>query len=101
MSHACHASPLITWPSLPLWPQDWSEPRTADARDADAVARQLAFTLGWFAEPVYLTGDYPAIMRSRVGERLPTFTAEESEMIRGSSDFFGLNWYVCAYSEYV
>lgn len=72
---------------------EWREPRTSDPRDAEAMDREMAFMLGWFAEPIFVSGDYPAVMRERCGERIPTFTKEESEMIRGSSDFFGFNWY--------
>ena len=71
---------------------EWREPRTGDPRDAAAGMRELDFALGWFAEPIFLTGDYPPIMRERCAERLPTFTAEESAMLKGSSDFFGFNW---------
>ena len=34
----------------------------------------------------------PQVMRERAGDRLPKFTAEESAMLKGSSDFFGFNW---------
>ncbi|CAK0843113.1 unnamed protein product [Prorocentrum cordatum] len=44
------------------------------------------------ARPVY-DGDYPACMRCACGDRLPTFTDEERELLKGSSDFFGLNSY--------
>lgn len=57
-----------------------------------AVRRYMEFNLGWFAGPVY-NGDYPEIMRSTVGERLPTFTDDEKAALKGSSDFFGLNHY--------
>lgn len=39
-------------------------------------------------------GDYPPVMRSRVGERLPRFSAEESARVRGSFDFVGFNHYL-------
>ncbi len=38
-------------------------------------------------------GDYPTLMRERCGNRLPRFTAEQREMLKGSADFFGLNHY--------
>jgi beta-glucosidase len=43
-------------------------------------------------------GDYPRSMRSIVGRRLPKFTKEESESIKGSFDFIGLNYYTAFYS---
>ena len=48
--------------------------------------------LGWFAAPL-THGDYPASMRERLGERLPTFSDEDRARIQGSADFFGLNHY--------
>lgn len=38
-------------------------------------------------------GDYPEIMRKLVGNRLPNFTEEEKKMIKGSTDFIGINYY--------
>lgn len=71
---------------------EWCEP-TTEVEDNAACMRYLDFTIGWFAEPIFLTGDYPRLMRERVRERLPTFTEEERNDLKGSSDFFGLNWY--------
>ena len=45
-------------------------------------------------------GEYPHSMRSLVGDRLPEFTKEESEMLKGSFDFLGLNYYTANYATY-
>ncbi|MCF7759021.1 MAG: beta-glucosidase [Cephaloticoccus sp.] len=71
---------------------DWREPKTDSAADQAAAQRSMEFFLGWFADPIY-RGDYPAVMREMVGDRLPHFSAEDMALIRGSSDFFGLNFY--------
>ncbi len=76
---------------------DWREPKTDSPADKEAAERALQFFLGWFADPVYF-GDYPDVMKSRLGERLPEFTNEEKELLKGSSDFFGLNHYTTMYA---
>lgn len=43
-------------------------------------------------DPIY-KGHYPASLVSHLGDRLPRFTPEEIQVVRGSSDFFGLNTY--------
>ncbi|POM80215.1 Glycoside hydrolase [Phytophthora palmivora] len=64
----------------------------SNARDVAAVERKMQFDLGWFLMPL-VTGDYPGIMRKRVGKRLPQFSREESALIKGSYDVLMLNHY--------
>ncbi|KAH9095601.1 hypothetical protein Ae201684P_015402 [Aphanomyces euteiches] len=64
----------------------------------DAAERGRLFWIGWFADPIYF-GDYPDVMKQRVGDRLPKFTEEESALVKGSNDFFALNHYSTAYAE--
>lgn len=47
---------------------------------------------GWFADPIY-KGHYPTSLTSLSNGVLPSFTEEELEVVKGSSDFFGLNSY--------
>ncbi|VAI73952.1 unnamed protein product [Triticum turgidum subsp. durum] len=77
----------------------WFIPYDA-ASDADrhAVKRSLDFMLGWFMHPVAF-GEYPATMRRLVGRRLPEFTKEQSDMLKGSYDFLGLNYYTSNYAQ--
>lgn len=82
---------------------DWLEPLAEHDEDRAATERSLAFTLGWFAWPVFLTGDYPEVMRSAVdaqsqklgyngSSRLPHFSTDEPPVL-GTADFFALNYY--------
>lgn len=47
-------------------------------------------------EPV-IYGDYPSSMKEIVGSRLPSFTEQQSEKLKGSSDFIGLIHYTTTY----
>uniref|UniRef100_A0A8B9EUK2 Lactase-phlorizin hydrolase n=1 Tax=Amazona collaria TaxID=241587 RepID=A0A8B9EUK2_9PSIT len=83
---------------------DWAEPRNPhNQEDISAARRYLEFLLGWFAHPIFKTGDYNEVMKTRIRERslaqglsqsrLPEFTESEKQRIKGTYDYFGLNHY--------
>ena len=61
-------------------------------RDYEAAQRAMLFKLGWFTEPLFF-GKYPSVMEKRLGSRLPEFSEQDRELVRGSADFVGLNYY--------
>ncbi|CAH8361913.1 unnamed protein product [Eruca vesicaria subsp. sativa] len=72
-----------------------------DEKDKDSIEaadRMKEFFLGWFMEPL-TKGRYPDIMRKIVGSRLPNFTEAEAELVAGSYDFLGLNYYTTQYAQ--
>lgn len=76
---------------------DWAEPwDPEDPADVEACDRKIEFAISWFADPVYF-GHYPESMRKQLGDRLPEFTPEEVELIKGSNDFYGMNHYTANY----
>ncbi|CAO2177806.1 unnamed protein product [Urochloa humidicola] len=75
----------------------WPYPLTNSTADLEATQRFRDFYFGWILEPMVF-GDYPRVMKKNVGSRLPSFTKVQSEAIRGTIDFIGINHY---YSFYV
>ncbi|KAI3506625.1 hypothetical protein L1887_21185 [Cichorium endivia] len=74
----------------------WFEPYTNTTEDVKATQRANDFYLGWFLNPL-VNGDYPEIVKKNAGSRIPRFTKLESEKIKGSFDFFGINHYSSVY----
>ncbi|XP_062118343.1 beta-glucosidase 24-like [Humulus lupulus] len=76
---------------------EFMEPLNNTPEDKAAAGRYLEFLFGWHLEPL-THGDYPKVMREYVGERLPTFTLEERNLVKGSLDFIGVNYYTSRYA---
>jgi len=72
----------------------WAYPEDPDSED-DKMAAQLDVdnVLGVWAEPIFMTGDYPQSMKEFYGDALGNFTDDEKARLKGSADFFGLNTY--------
>jgi beta-glucosidase len=67
-------------------------PASAAFEDAAAAERAMKNSGGWFADPPYY-GEYPAVMRERLGSLLPEFTPADAGLLKGSMDFIALNYY--------
>ena len=74
----------------------WAEPDDPDSPEhLEASERVVQFALGWFANPIFVNGEYPEVMRTQVDRkselqgfpesRLPFFSAEDQLMVTNSS----------------
>ena len=70
----------------------YSFPASSTTEDAAAAERSMLNFAGWFGDPVWF-GDYPAVMRERLGALLPEFSAEDARLLRKSIDYIALNYY--------
>jgi len=87
----------------------WIEPKTDSKEEEKAAARARQMRLGWVLHPIYsATGDYPPVMKEWIAKkskkegysrsRLPSFTKEEIEMVKGTWDFLGINHYTTLFT---
>lgn len=73
---------------------DFGVPANPDEpADVEAAEAYMQYQFDWFLSPL-VNGHYPPHMVERAGTHLPTFSQEESELVRGSLDgVLGLNHY--------
>ncbi|XP_019082834.1 PREDICTED: beta-glucosidase 10-like isoform X1 [Camelina sativa] len=71
-------------------------PDTNSKDDEIVTQRAKAFLFGWMLKPLVF-GGYPDEMKRTLGSRLPVFSEEESEQVKGSSDFIGIIHYITYY----
>ncbi|KAK9276973.1 hypothetical protein L1049_006512 [Liquidambar formosana] len=76
----------------------WFLPLTNTPSDVSAANRAWDFFIGWFLDPMVM-GDYPFSMKAIVRDRLPQFTEEEQELVKGSYDFVAINYYTSQYTK--
>jgi len=75
----------------------WTYPYSASLDDQNAAQRVIDFMLGWFMDPL-TSGSYPSTMKERLGDRLPKFTEQQCQQLKGSFDFIGMNYYTSQYA---
>lgn len=79
-----------------------------DSDDLLAAERSIQWEIGLNAHPLFI-GDYPKVIVDRVARlsaeegftrsRLPKFSNEELDFVKGTADFFGLNYYTSVVSK--
>ena len=83
---------INSWYALPY--------NTSEPNDYKAAHTAVAFLYGWIGDP-QVFGKYPDEMTDLVtNNRLPKFNATTSELLRGSFDFLGLNYYNSFYAQW-
>lgn len=72
-------------------------PLTNSTEDALAVQRAWDFNEGWFANPIYLNGDYPRYLKDYVSTLGLEFTEEQKALINGTADIFAHDAYTSSF----
>lgn len=68
-------------------------PLTDSSEDAEATQRAYDFNEGWFADPIFLTGNWPDSVNEYVSTFLEPFTDEQVATTKGTADFFAHDAY--------
>jgi beta-glucosidase/6-phospho-beta-glucosidase/beta-galactosidase len=72
-------------------------PLTNSTDDALATQRAWDFNEGWFANPVYINGDYPQNLKDYVSTLGLKFTDEQKQLINGTADLFAHDAYTSSF----
>jgi beta-glucosidase/6-phospho-beta-glucosidase/beta-galactosidase len=64
---------------------NWGESIDENQLNIDATFRKNVWEFGMYFDPIYF-GDWPQSMKDMVGDRLPRFTDEQKQLIKGSHD---------------
>jgi beta-glucosidase len=72
-------------------------PLTNSTADALAVQRAWDYNEGWFANPIYINGDYPSTLKPYLTSLGLVFTEEEKQLINGTADLFAHDAYTSSY----
>ncbi|XP_026081497.1 beta-klotho [Carassius auratus] len=70
----------------------WVEPLHGQATPANVELCQktMESVIGWFAEPIYGSGDYPESLKASHRGVIPEFSVQERLWMKGTADFFSL-----------
>nr|XP_043628165.1 beta-glucosidase 18-like [Erigeron canadensis] len=72
------------------------EPLTDSELDHEAAKRAFAFNIAWAFDPS-IFGEYPKEMQEYLGSDLPSFSLDEKNFMKNSTDFIGINHYSALY----
>ncbi|CAH2052584.1 unnamed protein product [Thlaspi arvense] len=90
---------MLAWGGITCFAY-WMVPFTSSVEDEIATQRVKDFYIGWVLNPLVF-GDYPDVMKRIAGKRLPSFSEEESDLVKDSFDFLGLIHYTAMSIEHL
>ncbi|KAA0043687.1 hydroxyisourate hydrolase-like [Cucumis melo var. makuwa] len=67
-------------------------PSTNSKEDVHVAQIAEQFFYDWVLHPL-MVGDYSNLMKKIVGSKLPIFTKDEANLVKGSCDFIGITYY--------
>lgn len=72
----------------------WVEPQSGQntADNIELCQQSMEAVLGWFANPIFGDGGYPASLNTQHGSLMPAFSPEEKLQVKNTADFFALSF---------